>query len=215
MQNPFKKLFFWRNYTTKQHSEWWKRRKVVWENEIKTFKHPHRLFICNFLNMIQWNTLLEVGMGGGANLALISQVFKGRKLCGTEINKEALEFVNTKFKGLDARECPVTDIFMSDKGVEVVLTDMVLIYVGPNKIMKALRELKRVSRDYIILCEFHHTNWFKRQWLRIRQGYHSYNYKTLLERLDFYDVQVVKLTKDHWPDAKHNQEFRNIIIAKI
>src|SRR3990167_7900642 len=142
MTNPLKKLFFWRNYSTASHTKWWKARspRINFENEIKTFNHPHRLVICNFLRMMNWGTLLEVGFGGGANLALIAQVFKGRRLCGTEINKEAIEFVKTKFKGLDARECPVTDIFMSDKGVEVTLTDMVLIYVGPRNIMKLAQE---------------------------------------------------------------------------
>src|SRR3990167_2224241 len=215
MTNPLKNLFFWRNYSTHQHSEWWKRRTINFENEIKTFNHPHRLLICNFLRMMNWNTLLEVGFGGGANLALIAQVFKGRKLCGTEINKEALAFVKTKFKGLDARECPITDIFMSDKGVEVTLTDMVLIYVGPSNIMKALGELKRVTTDYVLLCEFHHKNWFKRQWLRIRTGYQSYNYKKLLQKLDFYDIITHKLSLKDWPDAKNNHDFRTIILAKV
>ena len=213
--NPLKNLFFWRNYTSRQHTEWWKRRTINFENEMATYAHSHRLLICNFLRMMSWNTLLEVGFGGGANLALIAQVFKGRRLCGTEINKEAIEFVKTKFKGLDARECPVTDIFMSDKGVEVTLTDMVLIYVGPRNIMKALGELKRVTNDYVLLCEFHHTNWFKRQWLRARTGYQSYNYKVLLERLGFYDVITYKLSQEQWPDAKHNHQFRTIIMAKV
>lgn len=215
MQNPLKKLWFWRNYTTTQHTRWWAKRKKDWQAEINTYNHSHRHLICHFLKMISWNTLLEIGMGGGANLALIANVFKGRKLVGTEINKEALAFVRTKFKGLEARECPVTDIFMSDKGVEVAMTDMVLIYVGPRRIMNALRELKRVSTNYVLLCEFHHTNWFKRQWLRIRTGYHSYDYKKLLKKLDFYDIITYPISLQQWPDAKHNKEFRTIIMAKV
>src|SRR3990167_2786631 len=217
MTNPLKNLFFWRNYSTNQWANWWKARspRMNWQAEMNTYNHPHRLLICNFLRMMSWNTLLEVGFGGGANLVLIAQVFKGRKLCGTEINKEALAFVKTKFKGLDVRECPITDIFMSDKGVQVTLTDMVLIYVGPSNIMKALGELKRVTTDYVLLCEFHHKNWFKRQWLRIRTGYQSYDYTKLLVKLGFYDIVTHKLSLKDWPDAKNNHDFRTIILAKV
>mgnify|MGYP001613941823 CR=1 FL=1 len=208
-------LWFWRNYTTKQHSEWWKRREINFEAEFDTWQHPHRRVIVHFLSLLKWDNLMEIGFGGGANLRLIAFLFKGRKLVGTEINKKAIEAIKSKFKGLEVRECPATDIFMSDKGVQLAMTDMVLIYVGPFSIMKALREIKRTTTNYVLLCEFHHTNWFKRQWLRLRTGYHSYNYISLLGRLGFYDVIVHPITKAQWPDAKHNAEFRHIILAKI
>ena len=217
MVNPLKKLFFWRNYSTAQHSEWWKKREINFEAEFDTWQHPHRLLICHFLSLLSWDNLMEIGFGGGANLRAIAGTFKGKRLVGTEINKKAIEHIRSsnKFKGLEVRECPATDLFMSDKGVQVALTDMVLIYVGPFSIIKALGEIKRTTTDYILLCEFHHKSWFKRWWLRIRTGYHSYNYKKLLERLGFYDIVIHPITKEQWPDAKYNAEFRHIVMAKV
>ena len=212
-----KDLWFWRNYTMRQHQEWWKKREINFDAEFDTWKHPHRALIAHFLSLLSWNNLMEIGFGGGANLRLIAFLFKGRRLVGTEINKKAIEAIQgpNKFKGLEVRECPATDIFMSDKGVQVSLTDMVLIYVGPMSIMKALGEIKRTTTSYILLCEFHHTSWFKRQWLRVRTGYHSYNYFSLLTRLGFYDITIHHISQSQWPDAKHNAEFRHIILAKV
>ena len=217
MVNPLKKLFFWRNYSTKQHTEWWKKREINFDTEFDTWQHPHRALICHFLSLLKWENLMEIGFGGGANLRAIASVFKGRRLVGTEINKKAIKAIQgpNKFKGLEVRECPATDLFMSDKGVQVALTDMVLIYVGPRSIMKALGEIKRTTTSYVLLCEFHHTNWIKRWWLRLRTGYHSYNYKKLLTQIGFYDIVIHKITEKQWPDAKHNSEFRHIIMAKV
>ena len=214
---PLKKLFFWRNYTSNQWTNWWKRREINFDAEFETWRHPHRALICHFLSLLKWENLMEIGFGGGANLRAIASVFKGRRLVGTEINKKAIESIKSpnKFKGLEVRECPATDLFMSDKGVQVALTDMVLIYVGPLSIIKALKEIKRTTTNYILLCEFHHKSWLKRWWLRVRTGYHAYDYKSLLERLGFYDVVIYKINKEQWPDAKHNAEFRHIVMAKV
>lgn len=209
-------MFFIRNYTTKQHERWWKKRKKDWSKEFDTWQHPHRKIIINFLRLIKWDTLLEIGCGTGPNLALISHFFKGKLLAGTDINQEALDFATTKFKNISLRNSSLTDIFMSDKGVQVVLSDMSLLYIGPRDIMKVLNEIKRVATSYVLLCEFNHRNWFKRQWLRIRSGQHAYNYRKLLNKLDFYDITEYKLTEDFWPEMdKTQKEFATIILAKI
>ena len=212
-----KDLWFWRNYSSNQWTHWWQKREIDFEAEFDTWKHPHRLVIRHFLSLLTWNNLMEIGFGGGANLRLIAASFKGKRLVGTEINKKAIESINKpgKFKGLEIRECPATDIFMSDKGVEVAMTDMVLIYVGPLHIMKALKEMRRTTTSYVLLCEFHSKSWFKRQWVRVRFGYHAYDYKKLLTKLGFYDIVIHKLSKEQWPDARYNADLRHIIMAKV
>lgn len=217
MTNPLKKLFFWRNYTTDQHKKWWVKRKVDWKKDyFDTWNHPHRLAICYLLSKCQWKTLLEIGAGGGANLALIAKVFKDKMLSGTDVNTDALEVIRKQFKNIDTRICSADDIFMTDKGVEVILSDMCLIYVGPKKIKKCIKEIRRAASRYVILCEFHHANFWKRWWLRIRSGYHAYDYVKLLREFDFYDIRKYKLSIKEWPDADSTQrEFAWIIVAKV
>ncbi len=219
-KNPLKRFWFWRNYTTKQHADWWKNRKIDWKTQyLDTYNHPHRKAILYFLNQIKWNNLIEVGCGSGPNLVNIVNTFPGKYLAGVDVNKDALDLAKQVFirtnPSLHFSQSPVDDILISDKNTEVLLSDMVYIYVGPRKIKKCIQEMKRLTRDYVLLCEFSHTNWFKRMWLFFTMGYHSYNWKSILKKNDFYDILEYRITKDDWPDSPLHQEFATIILAKV
>lgn len=200
--------------TTKSQTEYWKTRKVDWEKQyFDTWQHPHRKAIAGVLNTFPWMSLFEIGCAGGANLQAITQYFPGRQIGGIDVNYEGLKFCADKWpKGIfrlgSAIDCP-----MSDDSLDVILTDMTLIYVGPKDIDKAISEIKRVGRSYVVLCEFHSDSWFQRLLYRLKSGYFVYDYKKLLKKHGFYDIEAYKIG-NAWPSGK-GEPFRYIIKAHI
>lgn len=201
--------------TTTQQTKYWKGRKIDWNQAyLSTWDHPHRKLISWMLSSIPFISLWEIGCGPGANLIRITKDLPGKQLGGSDVNADAIKLARETFSnGLFHVEAG-NDLMMSDKSVDVVLTDMALIYVDPLQITSYLKEIRRVGRSYAIIVEFHSKNFWKRQLARLR-GYHVYDYRKRLEKLGFYDIMVQHIPEPMWPGTDHNTEFRSIITAKI
>ncbi len=94
-----------------------------------------------------------------------------------------------------------------------MLSDAHLIYFGPTKIRKVLKEMIRATRKHIVLFEYHEVSLWKRIMVRLKTGYNAYNYGSLLEKLGCHSVQIVKMPKQFWPDTMWGA-YGHIIIAK-
>lgn len=201
--------------TTKQHKKYWEERKIDWKTSyLDTWTHLHRDLIVWALKSFSWYSLWEVGCGPGANLVKILNSIPGRQLGGSDINKDAIELARKTFVGGRFHVESVEDILLSDNATDVVLSDATLIYVDPKNIDKTLKELVRVARIKLVLCEFHGNNWFKRLMLRWKTGYNAYNYKDKLEKAGCYDINLVKIPKEYWPGTPW-EEWGYIITANV
>lgn len=209
---------FFATKTTKAHSKYWKNRKIDWTKDyLSTWNHPHRYLISSILKKITWVSLIEIGCGAGANLMnLIKTNTDSRpmQLGGIDINADAIKVAEENFKGGVFKVGPADDLMMSDKSTDMALTDMCLIYVGPRKIKKHLQELKRITRNRVVLCEFHHKSFWRRLKLKVETGYNMYDYDKLLTKLGFYDISIYKIPDELWPDVK-NPDIRHIIVARV
>lgn len=211
--NILKKLPFYRRYSTKKLSLWWKERKIDWKVQyLDTWDIPRRRVLTSFLASFQWISLIEVGVGGGANLYSIVKHLKGRQVGGIDVNPEAIELAKKTFIGGVFHVCPADDIMMSDKSADVILSDMMYIYVAPKDIERHVRELKRVARNNVVLHEFHSTSWWQRFKLRLFTGHCAHDWKTILQDNDFYDIMIYKLPNDFYEDDTHKQ-FSHLIKA--
>lgn len=200
--------------STKEHKEYWKNRKIDWKTAyLDTWNHPHRELIVSALKQMQWFSLWEVGCGPGANLVKIVKELPGRQVGGSDISEDAIELAQKTFVGGKFHVESVEDLLLSDNAVDVVLSDATLIYIGPRKIHKVMNELTRVARNYVVLCEFHSTNWFKKLMFRWKSGYNAYDYKKLLEKYGYFDILIVKIPKEFWPGTPW-QEWGHIIIGR-
>lgn len=216
ISSVLKKLPFWRNYTTSQWSSWWQNRKIDWgESYLSTWNHPHRHMITSVLKTFEWQSLLEVGCGAGANLMNIIKCIGKKQLGGIDINADAIEMAQKSFNGAFFKVSSVEDMMMSDSSVDVVLSDMTLIYVGPRKINKVIKEIKRVARLRVVLCEFHMESWFQRIMMRLKSGYNAYDYVKLLEKHGFHDVIRYKIPKEAWPGGGWQEKCGYVITAKV
>jgi ubiquinone/menaquinone biosynthesis C-methylase UbiE len=205
--------------TTKQHTNYWANRDIDWvKSYTDTWNHPHRNLIVDKLKSFQWVSLLEIGCASGPNLVRIAKDFPSADLGGIDVSARAVEtinniFVNSKKYGW-FRVGSGEDVMMSDSSTDVALTDMTLIYVGPSKIKKYIKEMHRIARKRIVLCEFHSTNPLTRLVKRLKTGYNLHNYPKLLEEAGFYDVEMTKLTKEDWPGGGMQEKYAYIITAK-
>lgn len=201
--------------TTKTWSSWWRDRKIDWDKDyLQTWNHPHRNLIVRVLKTFNWGSLLEIGCGPGANLVNIVKNIPGRQVGGVDVNPEAIALAEKTFKGGLFKVSTGNDIMISDKATDVILSDMALIYVGPTKINSYIKEIKRVARTAVVLCEFHSTNWLKRMMIRFRDGYNCYDYVKLLENHGFYDIETYQLRPEDWPGIR-NGDVRTLIVARV
>ena len=200
---------------TNKWKKYWENRKIDWHVSYQNWDHPHRFLITQILKSLGWLSLIEVGCGGGANLINIAKEIKGKQLGGIDVSSDAILLCQKTFKGGVFKVNSTDDIMLSDKASDVVLSDMSLIYAGPLKIDKYIKEIKRITRKYVVLCEFHSTSLWDRLVLRLNSGYNAYNYKHLLERHGFYDVEMYKLTEQDWPGGSPQKEFAYIIVATV
>ena len=116
---------------TKTHRKYWENRKLDWGKDyLSTWTHPHRKLISWMLEGMDFVSLWEVGVGGGANLRRIIEDLPGKQLGGSDVSESAIEFCRKTFtNGLFHVE-PGNDLLMSDKSLDVLLTDMALIYAA-------------------------------------------------------------------------------------
>lgn len=203
-------------FLTNKQRAFWTNRKIDWaKSYTSTWNHPHRQLIIWALKGFNWISLWEVGVGSGANLVrIVKEPFEGKQLGGSDVNEDAIEECRKTFVGGKFHVEPSEDILLSDKSTDVVLSDACLIYTGPEKIKKTIRELVRVARSRVILCEFHGENLLERWWLRFTTGYNAYNYKKLLEDEGCYDIQLVKITDEFWKGFPWST-WGYLIVAKV
>lgn len=201
--------------TTEQNKTYWKQRKINWKEHYQNPEHPHRLLIVKVLKSLDWLSLIEIGVGGGANLINITKYIQGKQLGGIDINSDAIELCRKTFQGGLFKVNSADNVMLSDKSTDVVLSDMCLIYVSPNKIKKYINEIKRIARKYIVLCEFHSMSWWNRLALKINTGYNAYNWKQLLEQQGFYDIMLYKLKEQDWSGGNPQKTFAHLIVAKL
>jgi len=180
---------------------YWRFRHIFdgsWGNDYlseKSMNLSYRKFLINKISeYFPFGTILEIGCASGANLYLLSEKFPKAKLYGIDISKKAinvgrqyLQKNNIKNIFLEPRGTENLKNF-GDKSVDIIFTASVLIYVAPDEIELAIKEIFRVAKKAIILCESHADSpdfLYADHWI--------YNYELLLEK--YISKEKIKITK--------------------
>jgi SAM-dependent methyltransferase len=179
--------------------------RECWESK----RNPHRQFVLSHIvRYAPFTTVLKVGCNYGPNLYNIAKFFPDVEARGVDINPVVVEKGNGFFA--DER---MTNVRLSvgvaddlsefgNRIFDIVLTDAGLLYIGPDKILKVIRELFRVARRSLILVEWHcGLNESDPVGLGIYyKGYWKRNYLKLLR--PFANEECISLTKipeEIWP----------------
>ena len=97
---------------------------------------------------------LEVGCNIGRNLVAL-RGFIG-DIHAVEPNAEAVRLAraNPALEGVDIREGDAFALPYADESIDLVFTSGVLIHVAPEDLARAVREIVRVARHYVLCVEY-------------------------------------------------------------
>lgn len=124
------------NYTDR-NSQINPRRRIFWEEMIGQYKPE---------------SFLEVGCGTGGNLQHID--LDKTNIYGIEINRRALGALKEREPSINSLWGSIFDLPFKEF-FDMVLTCGVLIHVRPKNLNKAIEELIRVSKHYILCMEYY------------------------------------------------------------
>lgn len=200
-------------YWAKRHLNNWENKKNDWGDEKKDWiesywnsvHHTHRKFLIDKISAFDPVSILEIGCNCGPNLRLLAEKFPYADITGIDINPMAIQkgsewFKSAGLKNVRLFECKADELErFNDQTFDVVFTDAVLIYFGPDKIKEVIGEMIRVSAKAIILMEWNDFSAksdplgkYVKHWIR--------DYKGLLKQFVSEDaIRIEKLPENLWP----------------
>ncbi len=146
---------------TKAQEQRWARRSIAagyWQNR----EHPSKRFLVDRIAAYApFASVLEAGCASGPSLYLLAKRFPRAEITGIDINAAAVEYGNRQF----TRE-GITNVKLladkadrlgrfPDKSFDIVFTNALLIYIGPDKIERVMEDMLRLSRKALVLMECH------------------------------------------------------------
>lgn len=124
--------------------------------------HRHRPFLIEKIAAFYpFSSVLEIGCNCGPNLYRLARKFPDTEIVGIDINPDAVRKGNELLaaEGISNVRLLVAKADelgqFQDKSFDVVFTDAVLIYIGPDKIRKVVRDMLRLARKGLVLLERH------------------------------------------------------------
>jgi pseudaminic acid biosynthesis-associated methylase len=106
---------------------------------------------------LEFDSVLEVGCNIGLNLIFINALFAGaKKLYAVEPNQKAYQklLTQSRFKLEQAWNTTAFNLPLPPDSVDLVFTAGVLIHIGPADLDRALNEIVRVARKYVLCIEY-------------------------------------------------------------
>ncbi len=131
---------FWNKYTD--------------ENE-SNYNQEYAKFIHNLAISLKSNSVLEVGCNSGNDLKVFPENFE---VHGIDLNEHALDIARKKLPSFKFKNGSISNIPFEDSSIDFVFTHYLLNYIPEQEMEKAIKELFRVSRKYILTCELFDEN---------------------------------------------------------
>lgn len=104
-------------------------------------------------------SILEIGANVGANLVALEQLYKqyqkSMDFYAVEINQAAKNILkNQDIRSLKILDGHASQIECSTASMDITITCGVLIHIHPDALRATMSEIHRVSRRFIICCEY-------------------------------------------------------------
>lgn len=154
-------------------------------------------------------SILEVGCASGPNLYLLAKRFPQAHIIGVDVNQAAVEYGNTQFaqEGISNVKLIVgkADALgeFPDRAFDIVFTNALLIYIGPDKIRKVIAGMIRIADKALVLIELHPFKPNTKDPLGLgvyRYGNWVRDYGALLRQfVSEEQIRVTKIPEDVWP----------------
>lgn len=128
--------------------------KYTDDNESK-YNEEFSKFIRDLATSLRANNVLEVGCNSGNDLRSFPKDFD---VHGVDLNDHALDIAKKKLPSFKFQNGSIIDLPYEESSIDFVFTHYVLNYISENEIDKAINELYRVSKKYILNCELYDEN---------------------------------------------------------
>ena len=180
--------------------------REYWESR----DHPHRALLADAIARWEPASVLEFGCNCGPNLYRLAERLPDARLIGIDINEDAVEYGRTLMAAAGvshvALTCGSVEALeaIATKSVDVVFTDAVLLYIGPDRIASVLQHLRRIAHKAVVLTEWHCAT-SERDILGIYDsGCWRRDYAKLLRVGDaaIADIHLTKIPESAWPSEK-------------
>jgi len=112
-------------------------------------------YISNLATSMKAQSVLEIGCSTGNDLMGFTEDFK---VHGIDLNDTALDKARTKLGTFNFQKGSITDLSFEDSSFDLVFTHKVLNYLDDTEIPKAMSEMLRVSKKYIVNFEMYSEN---------------------------------------------------------
>jgi len=205
----------------RERNDWGKGGRDWIEGYWDSRNHEHRPFLIKRISRFSPNSIFEIGCNCGPNLYLLAKKFPDAEIVGIDINPMAVQKGNewlaqegiSNVKLLEGKADELGRF--QDKSFDVVFSDAVLIYIGPDKIMKVIKEMVRMTRRALVLVEWHCFEPKKKDTSRLGvyyRGLWKRDYVTLLKQFVREEqIHITKITEEAWPGEEAWKEVGAII----
>lgn len=166
----------------------WRRRPGITGADFEVaVRHPHRELLASRVARHKPDSILEFGCNSGPNLEVLARRFPTARLIGIDISARAVEagrgrLLERGLANVRLEQGSVSSLgAFPDRSVDVVFTDAVVLYIGPDLIDRLVAELLRIGAKAVIFNEWHAKG-------ATRGVYHYahwlYDYRALVARHD-------------------------------
>ena len=194
----------------RERDDWGKENNDWIESYRDSLHHLHRPFLIEKISKFNPSSILEIGCNCGPNLHLLAKKFPDAKIIGIDINPMAVQKGNEWLVEEDISNIRLSVgkadelVQFQDKNFDIVFTDAVLIYIGPDKIKEVMKEMIRITRQTLIFMEWHSFESQGKDSYGLgvyEQGIWKRDYVALLKQfVQGEQIHVTKITEDVWPD---------------
>lgn len=156
-------------------------------------------FVSHVASFAPLSSALEIGCASGPNLVLLAKLFPEARLLGIDVSSHAIKVGNVwlsshNIHNVSLRVGSALDLrSFADKCVDVIFTNAVLFYVGPDKIQNVVREMVRVAKKAIVLVE-----WNTDERKSVYRDHWAHNWRALFVQAGIRDISLIKLVPDPW-----------------
>lgn len=147
-------------YKTDQENFW----AGEFGNEYVNRNHGEQLVTANIIlfgrilrSAPQVRSLVELGCNRGLNLAALNRIDAEFKLTGYEINRSAAQIARDLNVATIVEDTILNPVAV-DSQFDVSFTKGVLIHIHPSELDKVYDNLYRLSRRYIVVCEYYNPS---------------------------------------------------------
>ena len=159
--------------------------------------------------------MLEVGMGYGQNLVVLSTMMPQDHLTGIDMSEDRVQetgrlFSENGYESITIEPGNVLNLQYEDNSFKTVFSSAVFLYLSAEEAIQAVGEMARVASQSLVFLEQHHSELSDLKLPRGVDGgsYYLRDYNALFKACDLTDVEELEVPNPRWGVEKWGETAR-------